>query len=224
MAEIRGVIRAEAAATIATDLVARVVDVPHKVGQSFLAGDVLLTFDCRRYEAELRAAEAEIKGHAITVDTNRQLLRYKAAGSNELAAAEARHAQALATAEAMRVRMSQCVIAAPYDGRMVERLVDVFEMPQANAPLLRIVKNGRLEVDLFVPSQWSARLRPGLRFQFMVDETGTLHSALLLHLGAVIDPVSRTIRLTAQLIDPDPLVRPGMSGVAQLQPLEADAN
>lgn len=215
---VRGVIRAEAAATVASELVARVSSLPFKTGQSFKKGEVLITFDCSRYQAELRAAEAEAKSSQITVDSNRQLLRHRAAGANELAIAEAKLGQALAAVDSLRVRTSQCAIAAPWDGRMVERNVDVFEMPQANAPLIRIVKVGALELDLIVPSSWAVWLRPGYDFSFTVDETGVAHAARLLHLGAVVDPISRTMKISAKLLDPGPEVRPGMSGVARLVP------
>lgn len=215
---VRGIVRAEASATISSELVAKVVSLPFKPGQSFRASDVLVTFDCRRYDADLRAVEAEVKTSEITVEAQRQLLKHKATGANDLALAEAKLAQAVATADSLRFRTSQCIIKAPYDGRIVDRSVDVFEMPQANAALLKIVKDGQLEIDLIIPSHWSAWLSPGFEFPFKIDETGTTHRARLLHPAAVADPVSRTMKVAAQLIDATAAVRPGMSGAAQLQP------
>jgi membrane fusion protein, multidrug efflux system len=209
---VRGVLRAEAAAVVSSELVARVTGINRRAGEKFKAGEVLLTFDCSRYLADLRASEADVKTQEITVETNRQLLRHRAAGSNDLALAEAKLAQATAAADSLRVRTAQCTINAPYDGHLVERVVDVFEMPQPNSPLLKIVKHSQLEVDLILPSEWVVRVKPGSLFHFAVDETKTTHSARLLHLGAVIDPVSRTIRATGQLMDAAPELRPGMSG------------
>ncbi len=214
---VRGIVRAQAAATVSSELVARVGAIHFKPGQSFRKGDVLLTFDCRRYEADLRAAEAEVKIQDITVETNRQLLRHNATGANDLALAEAKLDQATATAESLRLRTSQCSITAPYDGKLIEKLVDIFEMPQAGIELMKIVKDGELEVDLIVPSSWSVWLKPGYEFPFTIDETGSVHVARLNHLGAVVDPVSRTMKLTAMLLEPGPSVRPGMSGSAQIQ-------
>lgn len=215
---VRGVTRAEAMATISSELVARVIELPFKGGQSFNKGDVLIRFDCQRYEADLRAADAEVRTQQIHVETNRQLIRHRATGANDLALAEAKLAQAMATAESIRVRSRQCTIPAPYDGRIVERLVDVFEMPASNAPLIKIVKIGAIELDLIVPSSWSSSLVSGQQFEFVVDETGSVHDAILLNVGAIVDPVSRTLRVTARLPDPGANLRPGMSGAAQLVP------
>ena len=213
----RGVLRAEAEATISSELVARVVQLPFRAGQTFNAGEVLVAFDCSRYDADLRAAQAEARTHEITVETQRHLLRHRATGANDLALAEAKHAQALAMADSLRVRTSQCAIAAPYAGRVVERFVDVFEMPQANGPLIRIVKAGRIEIDLILPSQAAVWLEEGADFEFKVDETNTVHGGRIMHLGAVIDPVSQTLAIRAELVDPSPVIRPGMSGTAHFR-------
>lgn len=213
-ASVRGVIRAEASATISSELVARVASIPLKVGQSFRSGDLLLSFDCGRYEADLRAAEAEVKTQEIVVRTTGLLLSRRAAGSDDLALAEAKLAQTSAAADSLRFRVSQCKISAPYDGRIVERVVDVFEMPQPNSPLLRIVKDGELEVDIIVPSNWSVWLKPGDDFSFHVDETGSEHIVRLMNVGAVIDPISRTLKAWGRIVDRPKALWPGMSGTA----------
>jgi RND family efflux transporter MFP subunit len=213
---VRGVVMAEAAATISSDLNARISSIPFRMGEHFQKGDVLLRFDCSRYQAELRATEAEVKTQAINLATQRQLMQHNATGASDLALAEAKHAQAIATADAQRIRIGQCTIDAPYDGRVVERLVDVFEMPQANAPLMKIVKTGALEINLIVPSSWAVWLKPGDTFSFRIDETAESYQVRLISLGAVVDPVSRTMKLVTSLVDAGPLVRPGMSGSAEI--------
>jgi membrane fusion protein (multidrug efflux system) len=215
-ANVRGLIRAEAASTVASELVARVSQLPLKVGQAFRKGDLLVAFDCRRYEADLRAAEAETKTRKIEVETNRLLLARRAIGSIDLALSEAKMEQAEAAAESLRLRASQCVVTAPYDGRVVERIVDIFEMPQPNTPLLEIVKDGALEVDIIAPSNWSVWLKPGYAFQFLVDETQTEYRGEIVEVGAVIDPVSRTMKAWGRIIDKASTVMPGMSGTAKI--------
>lgn len=221
---IRGIVRAEAAATVSSELVARILELPFKAGQPFRKGDALVVFDCRRYQADLRALEAEVKAQAIQVETSRELLRHRAAGVNDLALAEAKLGQATASAESLRVRTSECTVRAPFDGRVSERLVDIHEMPQANTALVKIVKSGRLEIDLIVPSNWAARFPKGFEFIFKVDETGTAHKARLRHVGAVVDPISRTMKVSADFLDASPDVLPGMSGSADMSAIAAPLN
>lgn len=213
----RGVVRAASSATLSSELVARIERLPFKTGQSFKQGDLLVSFDCARYQAELRAAEAEVKVNTITVNQNRLLLRNRAGSAGELAISEARHEKARAKADAIRVRLGQCSIMAPFNGRISERLVDVHELPRANTPLLKIVKSQDPELDLIVPSNWMTWLTPGRPFSFEIEETGTKHRAEILHLGATVDAVSRTIKVSARLLDSATEIRPGMSGIAVFQ-------
>ena len=211
---IRGIVRAEAEAKIASELVAVVESLPFKAGQAFNAGDVIVQFDCRRYEADLRAAEAEVESAKITVDTNQKLITRRAVGADELAISKAKLNQAEAAAEGMKVRTDQCTIKAPFNGRVVERFIQEHEMPEANAPLLSIVKEGNLQLDLIVPSNWLLWLQPGQKFRFKVDVTNTEHDAEVMYVGAVVDPISRTATISAELLNPSSTVRPGMSGSA----------
>lgn len=215
---IRGVLRAETASTLASEIVAPIVELPFKNGQSFAAGDVLIAFDCARHKAELRAAKAEAKGLSVTVEQDRFLLKRGAAGANDLEISKAKLEKAEAAVEAISVTLDNCVIRAPFDGRVAERLVDLYETPQANKPLLKIVKDGALELDLIVPSHWMVWLQPGQTFTFTIDETQSRHAAEILHLGAIVDPISRTTTVSARLKEAGSAVRPGMSGFADLAP------
>lgn len=215
---VRGVVKAEKQAMISSELVAQVKSLPFKDGQSFRAGDTILEFDCRRYLADLRAAEAEVETARVKVDTNKALKRHNAVGAEELEIAIAKFNQAVATRESLSVRTDQCVIKAPFDGRVVERKIFEYEMPEAGAPLIKIVKDGNLELDLIVPSHWLVWLRSNQVFTFKVDEIGSILSAEVLYVGAVIDPISKTAIVTAKLLDAGQAVRPGMSGTAHFSP------
>jgi membrane fusion protein, multidrug efflux system len=57
----RGVVKALTEATVAVDYAASIRRMPKLEGQSFKAGDVLISFDCRRYSAEVGAAAGDGK-------------------------------------------------------------------------------------------------------------------------------------------------------------------
>ncbi|MEO1206399.1 MAG: efflux RND transporter periplasmic adaptor subunit [Pseudomonadota bacterium] len=211
---IRGVLRAQASATISSEIIGQVLELPFREGQSFQAGDLLLKFDCRHYAAELKAAKAEQRVAEITVAENKHLHRFRAAGANELAIAEAKLDQAASRVEGLELTLGQCEVRAPFDGKIGRTDVEVFERPSANSELMTIVMSDVLEIDLFVPSHWIRWLREGQTFRFSIDETGTTHRAVVLEMGALVDPVSRTLKVSARMLEHGPLVRPGMSGSA----------
>lgn len=215
---VRGIVKAESEAMISSELVAQVQSLPFKEGEHFKSGDIILSFDCRRYKADLRAAEAEIETARVKVKTNTALKRHNAVGTEELEISKAKLNQAIATKESLSVKTDQCVINAPFDGRVVERKIHEFEIPEAGSPLIKIVKDGNLELDLIVPSNWLVWLQPDLTFQFHVDEIGAVLEARILRIGAVVDPISKTAMITAKLINATSAIRPGMSGTARFTP------
>jgi multidrug efflux pump subunit AcrA (membrane-fusion protein) len=64
------------------------------------------------------------------------------------------------------------------------------------------------------PSKWLTWLKIGSTFKFRVDETSHEYPAKVSELGARVDPVSQTIRLTGLLNKQDAALLAGMSGSA----------
>lgn len=210
----RGLVKASAEAKIAAELVARIEKLPFREGDVFAKGDALVVFDCRRYDAELKAVKAELRGAKRTLKLNLELQRHKAVGNNELEISRAKVDEISARAEALEVRTDQCRITAPFSGRVVELFSQEHEMPSANAPLISIVENGPYELDLIVPSRWLVWLKPGTEFEFAVDETRKNYDARITRIAAVVDPISQTVAVKAAFKTPTPGVLPGMSGTA----------
>jgi RND family efflux transporter MFP subunit len=222
--QVRGIVKAEAEATISSELVATIIRIPYRPGQQFARGAPIVQYDCRRYIADLAGATAEAAAAEQTVVMNNGLRRRQAIGAHELAISLAKLDQAKARIQSFKVQTGQCTIRAPYDGYVTEQFINEFEMPQPNTPLLRIVKKGGLKLGLIVPSQWLNWLEPDLVFGFHVEETNANYSARILRVGAIVDPISRTATIEAELIAPSRRVRPGMSGTATFTiPEEASA-
>lgn len=208
----RGVVRAVRDASVATDLNARILTLPFREGASFNAGDTLITFDCDRTQAESRAADAETSINRIALDNAQLLDKRHAIGRVEVQAAKARWDKAHASAEALRIRVRDCRIVAPFSGRVAELRAREHEMPVAGQPLIRIVDASTLEIDLIVPSVWLAWLRTAAPVTVKVDETGKTYAATVVRTAAAVDPVSQTIRITAAFAPGDTsAVLPGMS-------------
>lgn len=214
----RGVVKAQTEATISIDYVARIKKIPKRDGEAFKAGDVLITFDCSRYVAEVRSARASMRARELVMSNNRKLLQRGAIGANDVKISEAEFIKAQADVVAMQARTGSCEFKAPFDGLIVERIAQEHESPAANQPLIKIVDTGQLEVEAIIPSKWLTWMKPGQGFAFVIDETGTTVEAAVVRLGAVVDPVSQTIKVHGVLQDKsqdgDPSVLPGMSGTA----------
>lgn len=215
---VRGVVRAVEQAMIATDLQTRVAKIGFQEGERFAKGEVIVEFDCRKQRAELAAVEAQHLEMRLTVDRMQMLQKAQAAGRSELEIAEARAAKTAAEAEAMRAHLEQCVLKAPYDGRVLEMNLHTHESPQPGKPFVGIISDGAIEIDLIVPADWVRWLAPGEAFTFTVDETRQSYTAAVSRIGAAVDAISQTIKIAAVFKDPPVKVLPGMSGTAMFQP------
>ena len=212
--EARGVVQATNEATIASRITARITSMPYKVGSRFGRGAVLARFDCSQTQAQLAAAEAASTAYAKTYETNVELDQYEAIGTNEVAVSKANMNKARAEASAIRASLNDCSVRAPFSGTVVEEIAHQGEVAASGQPMMKIQSGGALEAELIVPSNWLTWLKPGNVFDFTIDETGETVRGTLKRLGASVDPVSKTIRVTGDIPTGEGLVLPGMSGTA----------
>ena len=212
---VRGVVKAIDKASLSTDLAARVERIGFREGETFKKGDLLVAFDCERYKAEAQSAEAVFREMRLTLDSNEHLEKFRAVGKHDVEISKARADKAEAEAHGLQARLAQCVVVAPFDGRVAELAVNAFEQPQAGKPYLVIVGHGRLEIELIVPSHWLSWLKPGAAFQFNVDETKQIYDARVARIGAAVDAVSQMVKVIAVFDTAAASVLPGMSGAAR---------
>jgi RND family efflux transporter MFP subunit len=188
---------------------------PYTDGQNFKKGDVLVSFDCSAYQAQLNAAQAAGLAAREELAHKKQLAALNSVGRFEVALAEARQAQALAETQVYQVQVKRCSVTAPFNGRVVQRRVQPHESVAGGTALLEVVDNRTLEVHLLVPSRWLARLKPGATFQFTPDETGQPLQVEIKRLGARIDEGSQTLLLIGTLPADTNGLLAGMSGSAR---------
>jgi RND family efflux transporter MFP subunit len=211
---VRGVIRAVNEAVISTDITARVSEMAFREGQAFRKGEPLIIFDCAVYEAETAAAWSAHAAAREVYLSNKALATLNAVGNSELRVSNAEMDRKEAEAKAVEARARDCRIAAPFDGRVAEVVIHAHESSSPGEPLIKVLNDTELEIELLIPSRWLLWLEPGLPFEFSVDETGLKYAATVTRLGGAVDPVSQTIRVFGTLEDRPPELLSGMSGTA----------
>lgn len=211
---VRGVVRPSNEAAISSQLALAVIAAPRKVGESFKKGDILVELDCRQLEAERTGAAASEREMEISLQSNTYLQKMQAGAKLEVEISKARTERAAAEVAAIEAKLSQCKIFAPFDGRVVEVGIHAYEMVAPGRPLLSIIDESTLEVMLILPSAWLKWAQVGSKFDFVVDETGMRVSSEIVRIGAVVDPVSKTVQVFGSLPPSGGLLLSGMSGSA----------
>lgn len=208
----RGVVVAAESAVLSARVRAPIAAMPVRMGDRVARGDAVVTFDCALQEAERTSAVAVLRKAEIVLAQRERLHERQAAGLSEVREARADAARARADVAAIDALMTGCVLRAPFDGRVAETYAYPHEQPAPDAPLVKLVGTERLEIDLIVPSLWLRWLKPGASMRYEVDETATAHDAAVTRIGAQVDAVSQTVKITAAFSEPGVPVLPGMSG------------
>jgi membrane fusion protein (multidrug efflux system) len=205
-------------ATIGAPMAGRLSEFPLRDGDRFDQGQVIARFVCAEQEGSLARAKAVLEEKRQVLATNSQLRNLGTSSGLEYRVALAQVAEATADVQTATAVVDNCVVRAPFAGRVSGISVQPQEFVSLGAPLLDILDDRSLELELIVPSRWLSWLQPGTVFTVAVDETGKSYHAAISRLSGKVDAVSQSIKAYAHLTDPAPDLLAGMSGRANLVP------
>lgn len=212
--EIRSLLLSSRRTVLASEIAARIKTISVDMGEHFSAGQPLIVFDDAIYQAQAEHAAAVYEAAEKSLEIHRKLLPLDAVSELEMVAAESRLAEARADLNLRHIQVGLATICAPFDGRVVKRMVTPHEYVTPGQPLMEIIDQN-LQLQLHLPSLWLRWLKPGAAFEIRVDETGQTYPARITRLGAQIDPVSQTIETRAEIVGRFPELLAGMSGVCR---------
>ena len=199
---------------LSSEIAAKIATLPFRDGDAFRAGQTLISLDCSLYAAQLHKAQAEADAARDLMQVDQRLAQLHSVGDLEVQQASGKLKASTAEVAYMQATVRQCVIAAPFDGRVSKRSAAPQQFAEPGKPLLTIIDTSHLELKMIVPSKWLAWLKPGHPLSVQVDEVGKIYPAKVARIGARVDPVTQTVDVTAALTGSVPELLPGMSGWA----------
>lgn len=211
--EARAVVKSLDRAVLSGELAAKILSLPKRPGDHFNKADLLVSLDCKLYQAQTEKVAAENRAAKIKMQNTEQLNKLHSIGALDVAMAYSEYEQTAAMLKIARLNTSRCEIHAPFSGRVVALYVNQHENVSPQQQLIEIVADQHLELEIVVPATWLRWLTTGAQFSATIDETGRTHKATVVTLNPVIDPVSQTIIARAQVDNCDTLI-PGMSATA----------
>jgi len=206
------------AATLSSEIAARIDNIATRVGDRFKKGDVLVSFDCALPNAQLTHAQAALTEASRTLEINRRAVAQKTNAQLELDIPAAEVLKAKSDLTAAETLVSKCAIAAPFAGVTVEQKMHAFEYAMAGQPVIAVVDDRALEVELTVPAALLGWLKPGTPFQFRGDGSSKAYPAKIVRLGGRVDPANQSVRAIGELAGEAPELLPGLNGRAILTP------
>jgi RND family efflux transporter MFP subunit len=216
--DIRVQLVAETVATIGAPMSGRLSQFPLQDGDRFKQGQVLARFACAEKESTLAHARAVLDSRKTVNDSKQRLRALGTSSEVEYKVAQSDEDQAAADVRAAQTLVGNCVVPAPFSGRVSAVYTHNFQYLQTGAPMLEVLSDKSLDLEMIVPSLWLAWLKPGAKFNVAIDETGKTYPATLERLSGKVDAVSRSIKVYGHIDNPPDTLLPGMSGHAIFTP------
>lgn len=156
-------------------------------GQSVSQGQPLLRMDDVLLRAQLRQAQASATQAQKAYDRSKELFDkgyLSAAGLEQAEANQQTTSAALATAQ---TQLSLATVRAPVAGIVVSRKAVLGQIVQQGAELFRIVRDGRVELNMQVVETDLHVIKPGMAATVTSESTG---------------PVGGSVRIVTPMVDP----------------------
>lgn len=225
-------------ASVGPQLVAAYVDtVLVRPGAAVKRGEVLATLDCRSASTTsqavaMRARALEEKQAALAKESARisGLLDGGFVSANEAeqkaAESESMAAQLLATKAQLAgssLEVNDCVLRAPFDGEIAERMIDPGAFVRPGQPVVSVVDRGTVRVTVDAPEDDFTVVAPGVAARLRLLATGAELSGRVSRRAPSADSATRTIRAEIDLTDPERKIPVGTSAEVTIEVGEPQA-
>jgi membrane fusion protein, multidrug efflux system len=213
-----GSLRADERVTIRPEVAGRITRIHFTEGGRVEAGQPLVSLDAAIAGAALREAEANLANSRSAATRASELVGERLIARSDYDNVRARRAVDEARVASARAALAKTTLRAPFSGQIGLRSVSVGEYVNAGQDLATLVRLDPIEVDFSVPETRLADLRPGQPVQVEVDAfPGERFGGEVVAIDPVVDPNSRSVKLRAQVANPDHRLRPGQFARVRLQ-------
>jgi membrane fusion protein (multidrug efflux system) len=220
-----GQLTAKAKATIAAQVKGQVTEIQVSEGEAVEAGAVLLVIDPERRQlevanaqAKLAESQAELAVAKRNYDRTKRLSKGNVASEARLDEDRTRESLARSVAAGAEARLGlarraleDSTVRAPFSGLIARRHVSVGEYLSIGSALFDLVALDPIEVEFTLAEIDSSKVELGHPVEISIapypDETFVATVSMI---SPTIDPRTRTLRVKAELPNPDGRIRPGL--------------
>lgn len=212
--EIKGQLKSVRNTILSSEMSGNINRISVKEGDRFKRYNTLVDLDCNIQKAEKKKAIAINNADKARVEINNKLNKLSSISQLDYKLAEYKAQESAAEVDIINTRLKDCKIRAPYSGIVEEQIQKQHEYVKAGDPVLKILDDSTLEVELLVPSEWTTWVKKGTIFTALISEIDKKYEAKITYLGAKIDPVSQSLKIKGSIDNSEKLLKSGMSVTA----------
>ncbi len=207
-----GTLRSRQSVTLKPEVAGRVQRIAFADGAQVRRGQVLVQLDETLQAAELLQAQPQLSIAQANFNRNQELVAQNFVAQRVLDESRAALQVAQAQVTLAQARQQRMRIAAPFDGTVGLRSINLGQYVQEGQDLVNLEDTSVLTVDFRLPERYQTRIAPGLPVQVQLDALpGRSWEAKVLAVDPLLDANGRSIAVRATMpSDPRKELRPGM--------------
>lgn len=206
-----GTARANESVTITAKVTETVVRVNFEDGQRVSAGAVLVDLSGRAETAALAEAQASLDEATRLYERQLELSKQRTVSEAALDQQRAARDTARARMEAIRARLGDRVITAPFEGVLGFRAVSPGTLVTPGTVITTLDDLDPIKLDFTLPERYLAAVAAGQRINASSAAFPTVEFAgKVTSIDSRIDPVTRAVTVRAEIPNPEQQLRPGM--------------
>ena len=209
--EALGTARANESLVLTSKVTETVDAVKFEDGDQVSAGDVLVDLSGRAEVAALEEAQAAYKEARQQYERQAELVGQGTIARSQLDTQVAARDATKARVEAIRARLSDRVITAPFDGVLGFRQVSPGTLITPGTAIATLDDISTIKLDFSVPERFLSTVTPGQQVTALSAAWPEREfQGVVTTIGSRVDPVTRAVPVRAELPNDDGLLRPGM--------------
>jgi membrane fusion protein (multidrug efflux system) len=200
-------------ATVVSQITGVVLGINAEEGDYVEAGQVLARVETDRYVLEVERNNATLTRLETEFQRKQELFEKKLVSAEDFERVSAEFQAQKAAVGLAQLNLKYTQIVAPISGYVAERMVRVGNLVEVYQPVFRIASYDPLLAVLHVPERELSVLRKGLTVSLTLDALPVNSFAgEVTRISPVVDPATGTFRVTAEISDPDKVLKPGLFG------------
>jgi membrane fusion protein (multidrug efflux system) len=206
-------IESDEQAVVVSQITGVVLQIYAEEGEFVEAGQLLVRVEPDRYRLEVERDQAALQRLETDFQRKKELFDRKLVSAEDFERVSAEYEAQKAQVSLSRLNLKYTDIRAPISGFISERMVRVGNLVELHQAVYSVTSYDPLLAILHVPERELGVLRNGLEVTVRLDAfPNRTFQGEVIRISPVIDPDTGTFRVTAEVRDPDQLVRPGLFG------------
>lgn len=206
-----GSVLANREVVIMSEVSKKIVAISFKDGGHVSAGQLLYKLDDAEVMARLKQAQAEFSLAKLTENRLAELLKSEAVRQEEYDVAFTRLQSLQATVDLFNAELSKTSIHAPFAGTVGITKAQVGALASMGLPLVTLQESGNVKIQFSVPEKYAAIVKQGKQISFKTSFAETVFKAKISAIEPGIDLLNRNILVHAIALNPNGVLKAGMS-------------